>query len=246
MSKSKRGSIEDLYKEIESDLLAQESDLDQLKAKIAANKKLSKLEAINLIEQLEKYKGRVSNRIFKDLTKTIKNKIELEEEIIEPGPRAIEKDISNIQRKILSFFRSPFAKEFPSRENIKFYLGGSLVSGFSKNKNSPYFGKPSDYNRVSDVDIAVFISPKLFETLFKDNRLVEKHLSHKRTVPFGEQEKFKSYNSGPFKNLIEDVSKLVIAGLDRDVNFTFFEHSLLDLLLIHKDHLIEIIDIKTV
>lgn len=246
MSKSKRGNINELYREIESDLLAQEDELEKLKAQIASNKKLSKLEAINLIERLEKYKGRVSNRIFKDLTKEIKTKTELEEEIIEPGPRATEKDVYNLQRIISTFFRSPFAKEFQSEEKIKFYLGGSLVSGFSQNKNSPYFGKPSDYKRVSDVDIAVFISPNLFETLFKDKKLVEKHLGHKRTTPFGEEEKFSSFYSGPFKNLIEDVSKLIIAGKKRNVNFTFFEHGLLDLLEIHKEHLTHISDITTI
>ncbi len=244
MSKSKKGGIEELYREIESDILSRE-DINDLIVTVNSAKKFSKEEAVIILGKVEQQKGRISKRIYKDLLKEIKNKSEKEQEFKEPGPRATEKDMYNIQRKISSFFKSPFAKEFPQGEKISFYLGGSLVSGFSQNKNSPYFGQPSDYNRVSDVDLDIFISSNLFNSIFIDKRLVEKHLGFRRTLPIGEEEKTAIIYSGPFKPLIEDLGKLMIASLQRKVNFTFFEHSLLDLIEIHKEHLVKIIDITT-
>ena len=244
MSKSKRGTIEDTYDEIQNDILAFE-DIEALKARIKYKNNLTKSEAVLLSEGVENQKGRISKKLYKDLLKEINFKSEQNQEMIAPGPRITDKDIVNIQRKVNSFFRSPFAKEFPKNEKIWFYVGGSLVSGFSHIKTSQYFGKPSDYKRISDVDICVFISSTLFNLIFQDKRIVEKHLGYRRTLPIGEEEKVPTDYSGQFKSLIEDMNKLIIAGLQRKVNFSFFEHSLLDVLEVHKEHLIKIIVIKT-
>lgn len=244
MSKSKRSDIAEVYKEIQDDILAEE-DIDELIVRVNSAEKLTKEEAVLLLDNIEQQKGHISKRIYKDLLKEIKLKSEEVKEIVVPGPRISNKDILNIQRKITAFFKSPFAKEFPENEKILFYIGGSLVSGFSHNKSSQYFGKPSDYKRVSDVDICVFISPNLFNLIFRDKRLIEKHLGHRRTLPIGEDEKFSINYSGQFRVLIEDLGKLTISGLQRKVNFTFFEHGLLDILEIHKEHLIKITEIIT-
>jgi len=244
MSNLKKGNIEELYNEIEKNILTEE-EIKDLIITVNSIKRVSKQEAVIILNKIEQQKGRISKRVYKDLLKEIKNKTEEEQEIKEPGPRATQKDIYNIQRKISYFFKSPFAKEFPQSEKISFFLGGSLVSGFSQNKNSPYFSQPSDYNRISDVDLNIFISTNLFNLIFQDKRLVEKHLGYRRTLPIGKEEKTTMMYAGPFKPLIEDISSLMIAGLQRRVNFTFFEHSLLDLIEIHKEHLLKIIDITT-
>ena len=252
MSKSKKEKpIEEFYQDMQDEIATQletNDDLNLIQAKIKSAKELSRSDALSLITKLEERKGAISRRIYKDLIKDIKRKAPNLSNVLEirPGPMASDKDIENIKRKLLAFFKSPFMKEFPPNEKISFYLGGSLVSGYCMNKTKPYYGQPSDFGRISDVDICVFISSNLFDLIFQDKRLIEKHLGHRRTLPIGEEEKFSSDYSGLFKSLIEDLGKLAVAGFQRKVNFTFFEHSLLDLLEIKKEHLIKIVVITTI
>lgn len=241
MGKSRK--IEETYEEVEQAIL--EPDIDEIQAQINSARKLTRNQARELIQKLDLIKGSLNKRVFRDLRNEIASKVEETEEILEPGPKITEKDILNIQRKISAFFRSPFAKEFPKDEKISFYLGGSLITGFSQNKSSPFYGQPTDKGRVSDVDISVFISSNFFNSLFTSSKLVETHLLHKRTLPIGTEEKFKENYAGPFQALLEDLSKLTIASRERNVNFTFFEHSLLDLFEINKEGLIKLSEIST-
>ncbi len=241
MGKTRKNTIEETYEEVEKDILGQ-ANIEDIEAQVNSAKKLSRQRAKSLLVQLSGLKGSISQRTFKQIRNKIVEKLQ-EEEIQAIGPKISENDLVNLQRKISSFFKSGFAKEFPENEKISFYLSGSLVSGFSKNKNNSFFNQPSDKGRVSDVDILVFISSKLFNSIFTDPKLVEKHLGHKRTFPIGTEEKFSQTYAGIFSPLLEDLSKLSIASRQRHVNFTFFEHSILD--IFEKTYFVKILNIVT-
>jgi hypothetical protein len=160
---------------------------------------------------LKSIKGKINNRDFKKIKKTLNKKLEVIYE--SPGPKYKSQDINNLRSRIDDFFSSPFGDKFPDGERILFYLFGSLVTGYCNNPRKSHYGRPSDEGRISDVDLMVVISPDFFNKLFTIPRpeLIATFQGTTRTKPIGlDTSGLKA--TGPFISLFDVLSHLRFAG----------------------------------
>ena len=195
---------------------------------------------------LSEIRGKVASKQYKQIEKKLRKKLE-EEQFESPGPIYRDKDLDYLQQKIVAFFRTPEGREFPKNEKILFYLFGSLVNGFCNNPTKQKYGRPSDEDRNSDVDILIIISRDFFETLFGGfPMLIKKVYNSTRTLPFGLHTTYGPAYTGPFKNLFSDLSSIYFAGRsNREVTITFMEEKFFLELNLRKEPHIKIIEIET-
>jgi hypothetical protein len=139
-----------------------------------------------------------------------------------PGPIIKDKEISYFQDKISQMSSYGIPLEYQGDE-INFYICGSLVTGYCSNPRKSNFGIPSDYKRISDVDILVIISNRLFDSFFSlHQEAVVIIKGEPRSLPLG-------YNTNPsinfipsFLSLLSLISDIAFAGrTEREVHFVF-------------------------
>jgi hypothetical protein len=197
---------------------------------------------------LAKIRGKVSPKVYKQIEKKLKAKTQVQKKSYEPGPIYKQKELVRMGESIQSFFASPDAQEFPSGNKIKFYLFGSLITGFSNNDRSPNYGLPSDMGRVSDVDLLIVVTPEIWKivTSSMDRKQIVTIKGTQRTMPVGFHTHPGVESTGPFKNLFYYLNNLSFAGrVGRPISVFFMMDTwLLTLNLREKPHL-HIMDITT-
>lgn len=187
---------------------------------------------------LVKIRGHISPKVFKKIQNTLKKKKRKEEQQWDQGPIGEPLELAYITRRLSEFFSSPYARDFPSKEKIDIYLCGSLVTGFCTNPRSPFYQKPTDYERLSDVDIVVLVSSQLWTE-------VTRHMTGKqlvrvggvpRTMPVGLDTHPGPESTGPFAGLFPFLRGLSIGRRqDRPVHLIFMMNTLINKFQIQKE-----------
>jgi len=171
---------------------------------------------------LKKVKGNVSSSDFKKIKKLFKKSMSKEEEILEVGPIIDKSEIHDMKKRLHDFVKSPdfnYHNYISSKEKIRFFLFGSLVTGISSSK-SKMPNTPVDKGRISDVDLGIIISEDFFDTFVTTQ--YTKMKGTKRSFPMSKGDR----EVGPFKDVFDYVSKLRIAGKkNREVNVVFMSKS---------------------
>ncbi len=163
-------------------------------------------------EFLKALKRIVGNSVYRQIEKIL-YKIPEEEQRSSPGPTYRERDIRYLKEKIKTFFSSPYRGNFPANEEITFYLFGSLVNGYCNNPRKEHFGKPSDNNRTSDIDILIVISDSFFESIFKYNpKVIITINGYVRTIPLGTDTIPNQTCTGPFAEIFPFLGDIAFAG----------------------------------
>ncbi len=195
---------------------------------------------------LDEVKGILSKHEVKKMRKTIKKKTHLVEfeGSITPGPKYEEKDIKYLRKKIKDFFKSPDSAGISKGHKIKFYLFGSLITGFCNHPRKKHYGKPTDEGRLSDVDILVVIPKKLFFQVFRLQEIVEKVRGTIRTRAIGEQTTGTAL-AGPFQLLFEYLKHLHFAGKKRPISLVFVPEKDFKEINYEEEPNLEVIEIKT-
>ena len=188
-------------------------------------KQQNKLDLFSKEKYLEEIKGDFSSKNFKKIKKFLK-KLECdEEEIIDVGPKVKEKEINYIKDKLNEYIKSNYfnIKDYTNkREKIRIYLFGSLVNGFCNNKRKPHYGRPTDENRISDVDLSIIISSDLFNSFIKSGFSTHDFGSFfgRMSTSAGEGER----DFGPFNNIFNYLRNLTYASRnDRIIHIVFIE-----------------------
>ncbi|MBI4147897.1 hypothetical protein HY490_01270, partial [Candidatus Woesearchaeota archaeon] len=172
---------------------------------------------------LQRMRGLVSTRVSKLVKRALRRKMAALEEQLPPGPRVSDNDTRRAAQAIVTFFESdPLVRQALQDESIGFYLYGSLVTGYS---NSPKKqGQPSDHTGVSDVDLLVVLSTRLFDALFGSlpKGLLFDSRGMRTTAPSGVDGKLAIHNTGPFQGIFERLHGLMFAGRnDRPIHLVF-------------------------
>ena len=133
------------------------------------------------------------------------------EEISTPGPVMKPKEITALQKRLEEYFFSPscvlqLRKFVTGKIRIQLGLYGSLVTGFS-GKESKHRGLPSDLNRVSDVDLALILPPKILEKIPLQGRYLKL-----KGIYFGPYKIEQASKIGPFYNIFNYLNGLSFAG----------------------------------
>lgn len=201
----------------------------------------------NLDKFLAKIKGRISPKVFKKIQNTLYKKVE-EEPQYDRGPVFKERELEYLAQRIREFFASPYTQNIPKGEKVTFYIGGSLVTGYGTNPGSSFYKKPTDFGRVSDVDILVLVSSGVWTemTRYMNRKQILSVHGVVRTLPVGIDTHPGPESTGPFSPLFQIFQGLSFAGRrDRPVHMTFVLDKLLAKMRIHTGPHKQIINITT-
>ncbi len=178
---------------------------------------------------LVKIKGRISPKAFKKIQNTLAKKVE-EEPQYDRGPVCKENELEHLAMRIREFFVSPYARDIPKGEKVTFYLSGSLVTGYGTNPGHLFYKIPTDVRRLSDVDIIIQLSPKLWTeiTQYMNRKQILTVHGVVRTLPVGIDTHPGPESTGPFAILFRFLQGMRLAGRnDRPVHLIFLADNLM-------------------
>ncbi len=185
---------------------------------------------------LSHIKGSISKRDYKQITKLFKKihhqESANEETKLPPMKSPVtEKEIHDVAKRLSEYIHSPsfFHEEVPKPDKIRFYLFGSLVTGYSSKKsrgfvNTDYIerGKPVDQDRISDIDMGIIIGKELFESFIH----TQFHSIKGVRCSFPINEQTSSPEVGPFRRFFREMNGIKLAKrTDRPLNIIFIEKS---------------------
>lgn len=185
---------------------------------------------------LSSIKGNMSKRDYKQVKKLLKKNNQhkessTDEHMQEMKSPVTEKEIHDFAKRLSEYVHSPsfFHEEVPRPDKIRFYLFGSLVTGYSSKKsrgftNTEYIerGKPVDEDRVSDIDLGIIIGKELFESFIHSQFHSIKGV--RCSFPISEQSS--SPELGPFRRFFKEMHGIKLAKrTDRPLNIIFIEKS---------------------
>ena len=155
------------------------------------------------------FKIKTNKKLRKIMQKVLKYHIE-EEKFLEPGPTMSTKELGKLKSNLANYFGSDYflklIRTFELKQisvNVSIY--GSLVTGFAS-QYSKFKGLPSDYKRVSDVDLGIVIDNHAIKKISINGRCL-----FKKGVYYGPFHEHNAEKLGPFMRIFSFVDKISFA-----------------------------------
>ena len=154
------------------------------------------------------------------------------------GPVVSGEEIKQARSRLDAYFRSEhflqFANLFPlGKIKVSVSLYGSLVTGVAS-KYSQYNGLPSDYGRVSDVDMGIVIDTNSIDKIKFEGRCL-----FKKGIYYGPFNEDAATNLGPFMKIFEFLRGLSFAKrTDRKVGFVIVDENFYNANLSKNEHVV--------
>lgn len=178
------------------------------------------------------FKLKTNKRLKKKIEKYLK--LQIEEIILnQPGPTVTEREFILIKNKLKEYIHSDYFMKFIRLDvsgviHIRISLYGSLVTGFAS-QYSKHKGLPTDFERISDVDLGIVIETKTIKQITLEGRCLFKEGQYHGPYYESNAEKL-----GPFNKIfhfLRDLSfakrrdrKIGLVVVDQD----FYKHNLAD------------------